>query len=249
MISSEAIERAKSSYRQGQTISQVAAELGVSRGRARQVLVQSDVTIRKRGLAAIDTSRRREISRMGGVAVPADRRSYSQDRSLAQAAGSAGGMSKHHGVAEIGSLVSKTPECQIWRGMLARCGDPSNSSYSRYGGRGIAVCERWKTFENFLADMGYRPSPELSIDRIDNDRGYSPDNCRWATREQQQNNTCTTRYFTAFGVRRNVSEWSAITGLSSAVIRSRLRLNWTPEDILSRPVQLRTGATRRRRAA
>jgi len=76
-----------------------------------------------------------------------------------------------------------------WATMLQRCGNPNNPHYPRYGGRGIRVCERWKTFENFYADMGDPPSRSHSIDRVNNDRGYSPDNCRWATRSQQLLNT------------------------------------------------------------
>lgn len=76
-----------------------------------------------------------------------------------------------------------------WAGMLQRCYNTKSTAYYLYGRRGITVCERWKTFENFAADMGERPSPTHSIDRKDNDKGYSPDNCRWATKKQQSQNT------------------------------------------------------------
>ncbi len=82
----------------------------------------------------------------------------------------------------------KTPEYRAWVAMRERCNDPSSQSYAKYGARGITVCERWKNFANFLADMGQRPSPQLSIDRINNDGPYSPDNCRWATPSQQNRN-------------------------------------------------------------
>ena len=90
-----------------------------------------------------------------------------------------------HGCARRGAL---TPEHISWDSMLARCSNPRNDAYADYGGRGIAVCARWQKFENFLADMGLRPSQKHSIDRINNDGNYEPGNCRWATPTQQARN-------------------------------------------------------------
>lgn len=81
-----------------------------------------------------------------------------------------------------------TPEYEVWKNMLQRCGNPKNPRYPDYGGRGIAVCDRWLKFDNFLADMGLRPNPELTIERINNELGYQPGNCKWATRSEQQRN-------------------------------------------------------------
>lgn len=83
--------------------------------------------------------------------------------------------------------ASTTETYYIWAGMRTRCKNPKATPYKNYGGRGISVCERWNSFDNFLADMGERP-PGLSIDRIDNDGNYEPDNCRWATQSEQTGN-------------------------------------------------------------
>lgn len=87
-----------------------------------------------------------------------------------------------------GSPGKQSAEFATWMGMRERCRTPSAGNYAQYGGRGIRVCERWERYENFLADMGRKPSPAHSIDRIDPDRDYTPDNCRWATATQQQRN-------------------------------------------------------------
>ncbi len=96
-------------------------------------------------------------------------------------------INRKHG--HSGSGGKSTPEYNSWGSMKKRCLNPKNDNFPNYGGRGIAVCRRWLTsFENFLADMGMKPSPRHSLDRIDNDGDYEPNNCRWATASEQVNN-------------------------------------------------------------
>lgn len=96
-----------------------------------------------------------------------------------------------HGDAQKSGRAS---EYLSWRELRTRCRNPHNHAYARYGGRGIRVCDRWMVYENFLADMGRKPSPRHSIDRIDNDGNYEPGNCRWATSSQQNLNRSSSAY-------------------------------------------------------
>jgi hypothetical protein len=119
--------------------------------------------------------------------------------------------------------------------MLRRCTTPTNPSYPSYGGRGVKVCDRWKdSFENFLADMGPRPEG-CSLDRIDNDGNYTPENCRWSTRREQNRNTQRTRMLThpVTGVTRCLKDWARTLGITHSTLRERLARGWTLDRALT----------------
>lgn len=124
--------------------------------------------------------------------------------------------------------LSATRAHRIWRKMLARCNAPSDKAYARYGGRGIKVCERWLDFANFYADMG-DPPDGMSIDRIDNDLGYSPENCRWATSTEQSMNRRCVIVIEQDGLRMTAREWSERLGIKARTIKYRIRAGWPPE--------------------
>lgn len=142
------------------------------------------------------------------------------------------GNARYHG-------KSKTAEYRSWWMMRYRCSAPLNSGYPNYGGRGIRVCRQWcNSFAKFFEDMGPKPSPDHSIDRIDNDGPYSPENCRWATREQQASNkrhgNGPPRRFTIAGKTGNISQWARRLGISRERVRQRL-LKYPPEVALMTP--------------
>jgi hypothetical protein len=132
-----------------------------------------------------------------------------------------------HGKSRIGGKIDTT--YSAWKAMRKRCSNPNTPRYKHYGGRGIKVCQRWQTFENFFADMGQRPSPKHSLDRIDVNGDYSPENCRWATVEQQANNKQNTMLIVAFGKSMAPTEWSSVYGIPSGTIIDRIRKGWEPE--------------------
>ncbi len=129
-------------------------------------------------------------------------------------------------------------EYNIWTDMKSRCYNPMAKRYERYGGRGIIICERWHNFSVFFADMGPCPSGH-SIDRIDNDGNYEPDNCRWATRKQQLRNFSRNRFITFNGATKCLSEWSEETGIRALTISYRLKAGWSVEDAMTKPVNCR----------
>lgn len=126
-----------------------------------------------------------------------------------------------------------TPEYGVWSVFRDRCNNPRNKGYANYGGRGIQVCVRWDDFRNFIADMGERPSPKHSIDRIDNDGDYSPENCRWANRTDQNRNRRITKRVEFSGQSLTLGEWAERTGIPYGLICSRLWRGWSPDRTLT----------------
>lgn len=125
----------------------------------------------------------------------------------------------------------------IWWAMICRCENPLTDGYHRYGGRGISVCDRWRhDFALFVQDMGARPSSKYSIDRIDSNGNYCPENCRWSTMKEQQRNRSTNRLVTYHGETKILIEWSEQLGMSYNVIRDRLHRGWTPDRAFETPV-------------
>jgi hypothetical protein len=133
---------------------------------------------------------------------------------------------------------TKSRVYSIWKGILARTGNLGSvvaakpSVQKNYLGKGIWVCDEWLTFDNFYRDMGDPPTDKHSIDRIDGDDGYYPENCRWATPKEQARNTAWNRMLTYKGETRCVSEWCEVLGLNQAVVRNRLRANLPIEKVL-----------------
>jgi len=131
--------------------------------------------------------------------------------------------------------MSGSSEYNIWHKMKARCGDKNEINYADYGGRGIAVCERWvNSFENFINDMGLKPSSSHSIDRIDNSKGYSPDNCRWATLVEQASNRGNSVFVTVDEITDTVSGWARRIGVKVGTLHQRIYGGMTGEEAIRR---------------
>ena len=130
--------------------------------------------------------------------------------------------------------IATDPTYQIYKAMLARCLYPSQHNYPRYGGRGIKVCDRWRhSFAAFLQDMGERPSPDLTLDRKDSDRDYTPENCRWSTVIQQNRNRRNTPFLECAGQRRSLAEWAERLGMCYHTLYDRLKRGWSIERALT----------------
>lgn len=139
--------------------------------------------------------------------------------------------------------LSRLHEYKVWGNMIQRCTNPKDTGWRFYGARGVTVCDRWlKSFEAFFADMGKRPSKDLSIDRIRSTGAYEPGNCRWTTRKVQNRNTRSNRLITYNGRTQTLADWADETGLPYGLIRSRIgRLGWSLERALTQPVSKQRG--------
>jgi hypothetical protein len=124
----------------------------------------------------------------------------------------------------------------IWESMKARCLNSSSSYWHRYGGRGIKVCDRWLSFENFFEDMGNPPSENHSLGRIDNDGNYEPQNCRWETNYEQNHNKVLNHKVTIDGVTKTLTQWAQENGLKPSTVMSRIHYKWNEVDAVTLPL-------------
>lgn len=129
---------------------------------------------------------------------------------------------------------SYSAEYSVWGTMIARCSNKKHAQYKHYGARGISVCHRWRySFENFYQDMGDRPSAKHSIERIETNGNYEPDNCRWATITEQANNRRNNVIIECDGERKTISQWADVSGVSRSIIKERYcRQGWSAKDAI-----------------
>lgn len=134
----------------------------------------------------------------------------------------------------------KMPEYYVWRSMIQRCFNRNNRAYHSYGGRGIGVGRRWRSFEKFIADVGARPSRSHSLGRIDNGKGYKPGNVEWQTRLEQTNNTRRNRLITLHGATKTVAEWARLNGIAYGTFLQRVRRDLPLDKLFLRLLRSRT---------
>lgn len=125
---------------------------------------------------------------------------------------------------------------RIWQGIRSRCQNPNAPHFDQYGGRGIKLCQRWQSFVDFRSDVGEPPAPQHTLDRIDVNGNYTPDNCRWATRSEQSRNRRNTIWAEIDGTKMCLMDAAKLRGLKYATVRDRVRRHgWTVERALSTP--------------
>jgi hypothetical protein len=132
--------------------------------------------------------------------------------------------------------MSRSRPYRIWGAMMSRCHRESSTNYHNYGGKGIAVCEDWKTFRGFWDDMKNGYSDNLTIDRLDNEKGYFKGNCKWSTREEQDNNTRRTRRITFEDKTQSLTQWANELKINPKTLDYRFRNGWTVKRALTTPV-------------
>jgi hypothetical protein len=131
---------------------------------------------------------------------------------------------------------SNSPEYKVWAGMWTRCTNPKQASFKDYGARGVTVCKRWEDYGKFLEDMGRRPTPKHTIDRADNNKGYSPNNCKWVPRKEQNRNKLNTILISYRGEKRLLNDWCELLKLPPSTIRMRLWRGWPVSDAFEFPI-------------
>lgn len=139
-------------------------------------------------------------------------------------------------------------EYTTWLAMLGRCNNESNKAFLRYGGRGIWVCKEWNIFDKFIEDMGPRPLGK-SLDRIDNNSGYTKENCRWGTRSEQQNNRRNNHIIDFNNQRKTLTQWARELGICSDTLKRRIALGWPIEEAFGAPLIFKPTETKRWKAS
>jgi hypothetical protein len=124
-----------------------------------------------------------------------------------------------------------------WKSMMQRCNTPSCGNYKYYGALGVTVCDHWHDFPNFRDDMGECPDRSMTLDRIENAKGYEPGNCRWITQAEQNKNRTHCVMLEHDGVTKNVADWAADIGMTANALSMRLRLGWSVEKALTTPLK------------
>lgn len=130
-----------------------------------------------------------------------------------------------------------TPEYSVWEGIKQRCLNPKNCNYQKYGGRGISVCDRWLEFVNFFSDMGKKPTPKHTIERLDFNGNYEPENCIWADWKTQSRNKRTSIILEFSGKRQSLADWADHLGVPYSFLSSRYQAGWSVEEILNPSAQ------------
>lgn len=134
--------------------------------------------------------------------------------------------------------LSYTPEYRAWQTMRLRCTEPTNAAYPNYGGRGITVCDRWlNSVEHFVSDMGPKPTPKHELDRIDNNAGYSPENCRWVERKINDRNRRSNRLIKHDGAQVSLAELAERHGIRPDTLAYRIDSGWTLDVALNTPTR------------